>query len=57
MTGRKLELKDGKICIKTPADIKNIANLLNDYYKMGLTTKKLYSSNAGKVFNPKGENL
>lgn len=51
--GIEFEFNDaGKIVLKNSADVKNFLQLLNDYYKQGMTTKKYYASDAGSLVSP-----
>lgn len=45
---------DGKkILIQDKEDVKDLLNLLNDYYKQGMTSGKTYGSNAGRIIRKK----
>ena len=53
--GVEFKLNDeGKIILANSADVKNFLQLLNDYYKQGMTTKKYYASDAGSLVSPQG---
>lgn len=43
---------DGKIVLEDNDDVRNFLQLLNDYYKQGMTTKKYYASDSGSVIKP-----
>lgn len=48
--GKELKLdKKGQILIEDKEDVKTLINLLNDYYKRGESTRKMYKTNAGQV--------
>jgi len=53
--GRELNMTaDGKkLLIQDKEDAKDLLNLLNDYYKQGMTSGKTYGSNAGRIIKKK----
>lgn len=53
MSGKTLNIEDGKVRIRTLNDLTIFVKLINDYYKQGTFTQKYYRSNAGRQVTPR----